>query len=204
MLPYLVQGIAYGFAAAVQPGPFLTYLISLTLRSGWRRALPAVFAPLISDVPIIILVLFVLSHVPAWWVQVLRIAGGGFLLYLALNALKAWRGHDPQAMQSPAVRTNLLRAALVNLLNPNPYIYWSLVLGPLLITGWREAPANGVVFLLVFYLTMISGMAGIMLLFAFTRRLGSQVSQALLGLSALALAGFGFYQIWVGLSVYWV
>ena len=204
MLPYLVQGIAYGFAAAVQPGPFLTYLISLTLRSGWRRALPAVFAPLISDVPIIILVLFVLSHVPAWWVQVLRIAGGGFLLYLALNALKAWRDHDPQAMQSPAVRTNLLRAALVNLLNPNPYIYWSLVLGPLLITGWREAPANGVVFLLVFYLTMISGMAGIMLLFAFTRRLGSQVSQALLGLSALALAGFGFYQIWVGLSVYWV
>jgi len=204
MLPYLVQGIAYGFAAAVQPGPFLTYLISLTLRSGWRRALPAVFAPLISDVPIIILVLFVLSHVPAWWVQVLRIAGGGFLLYLALNALRAWRDYDPQAIQTPRAANNLLRAALVNLLNPNPYIYWSLVLGPLLITGWREAPANGVVFLLVFYLTMISGMAGIMLLFAFTRRLGSQVSRALLGLSALALAGFGFYQFWVGLSVYWV
>jgi len=203
MLPYLVQGIAYGFAAAVQPGPFLTYLISLTLRSGWRRALPAVFAPLISDVPIITLVLFVLSHVPAWWVQVLRIAGGGFLLYLALNALRAWRDYDPQAIQSPRAANNLLRAVLVNLLNPNPYIYWGLVMGPLLLTGWREAPANGVVFLLVFYLTMISGMAGIMLLFAFTRRLGPQVSRALLGLSALALAGFGLYQIWVGLSAYW-
>ena len=203
MLPYLVQGIAYGFAAAVQPGPFLTYLISLTLRCGWRRALPAVFAPLISDVPIIILVLFVLSHVPAWWVQVLHIAGGGFLIYLALNALRAWRDYDPQAIQSPRAANNLLRAALVNLLNPNPYIYWGLVMGPLLLTGWREAPANGVVFLLVFYLMMISGMAGIMLLFAFTRRLGSQVSRALLGLSALALAGFGLYQIWVGLSAYW-
>ena len=203
MLPYLVQGFAYGFAAAVQPGPFLTYLISLTLRSGWRRALPAVFAPLISDGPIILLVLFVLSHVPAWWVQFLRIAGGGFMLYLAVNALRAWRDYDPQAMQSPAVRTNLLRAVLVNLLNPNPYIYWSLVMGPLLLTGWREAPANGVVFLLVFYLMMISGMAGIMLMFAFTRRVGPQVSRALLGLSALALAGFGLYQIWVGLSAYW-
>jgi len=203
MLPYLVQGFAYGVAAAVQPGPFLTYLISLTLRSGWRRALPAVFAPLISDVPIITLVLFVLSHIPAWWVQVLRIAGGGFLLYLALNALRAWRDYDPQAIQTPRAANNLLRAALVNLLNPNPYIYWSLVLGPLLLTGWREAPANGVVFLLVFYLTMISGMAGIMLLFAFTRRLGPQVSRALLGLSALALAGFGLYQIWVGFNAYW-
>ena len=203
MLPYLVQGFAYGFAAAVQPGPFLTYLISLTLRSGWRRALPAVFAPLLSDGPIIALVLFVLSHVPSWWVQFLRIAGGGFLLYLAVNALRAWRDYDPQAIQSSSAPSNLLRAALVNLLNPNPYIYWSLVMGPLLLTGWREAPANGVVFLLVFYLTMISGMAGIMLLFAFTRRLGSQVSRALLELSALALAGFGLYQIWVGLSAYW-
>lgn len=203
MLPYLIQGIAYGFAAAVQPGPFLTYLISLTLRSGWRRALPAVFAPLLSDGPIIALVLFVLSRIPSWWVQVLRIAGGGFLLYLALNALRAWRDYDPQAMQSPRAANNLLRAALINLLNPNPYIYWSLVMGPLLLTAWREAPANGVTLLLVFYLIMISGMAGIMLLFALTRRIGPQVSRALLGLSALALAGFGFYQIWVGFSVYW-
>jgi threonine/homoserine/homoserine lactone efflux protein len=204
MLPYLVQGIAYGFAAAVQPGPFLTYLISLTLRSGWRRALPVVCAPLISDGPIITLVLFVLSHIPAWWVQFLRIAGGGFLLYLALNALRAWRDYDPQAMQSPRAGTNLLRAALVNLLNPNPYIYWSLVMGPLLLTAWREAPANGVTLLLVFYLTMISVTAGIMLLFAFARRIGPQVSRALLGLSALALAGFGLYQIWVGFSVHGV
>jgi threonine/homoserine/homoserine lactone efflux protein len=203
MLPYLVQGIAYGFAAAVQPGPFLTYLISLTLRSGWRRALPAVFAPLLSDGPIIALVLFVLNCIPSWWVQVLRIAGGGFLLYLAVNALRAWRDYDPQAIQSPRAANNLLRAALINLLNPNPYIYWSLVMGPLLLTAWREAPANGVTLLLVFYLMMISGMAGIMLLFALTRRIGSQVSRALLGLSALALAGFGFYQIWVGLSAYW-
>jgi threonine/homoserine/homoserine lactone efflux protein len=36
MLLYLLQGITYGFAAAVQPGPLQTYLISQTLRNGWR------------------------------------------------------------------------------------------------------------------------------------------------------------------------
>lgn len=50
---YLAQGAVYSFAAAVQPGPFLTYLVSLALGNGWRRALPAVLAPLLSDGPII-------------------------------------------------------------------------------------------------------------------------------------------------------
>jgi threonine/homoserine/homoserine lactone efflux protein len=51
MLSYLTPGITYAFAAAVQPGPFQAYLISLTLVTGWRRTLPAVFAPLLSDIP---------------------------------------------------------------------------------------------------------------------------------------------------------
>ena len=37
---YIVQGIGYGFAAAVQPGPFQTYLISQALLKGWKRGAP--------------------------------------------------------------------------------------------------------------------------------------------------------------------
>lgn len=63
---YLLQGIGYGFAAAAQPDPFQTYLISQTLLKGWKRTLPAAFAPLVSDGPIIALCLLVLSRVPLW------------------------------------------------------------------------------------------------------------------------------------------
>ena len=35
MLSYLIFGITYAFAAAVQPGPFQTYIISQTLNRGW-------------------------------------------------------------------------------------------------------------------------------------------------------------------------
>ena len=34
---YLLQGIGFGFAAASQPGPFQTYLISQSISQGWRR-----------------------------------------------------------------------------------------------------------------------------------------------------------------------
>jgi threonine/homoserine/homoserine lactone efflux protein len=141
---YLLLGITYGFAAAVQPGPFQSYLISQALSHGWRRALPAALAPLLSDGPIITLVLLVLSRVPPWLEMALQTAGGIFLLYLAWGAYQSWRNYGAVSAPAPVVQQTVLKAALVNLLNPAPYLAWSLVMGPLLLRGWREAPANGI------------------------------------------------------------
>ena len=196
MSTYLILGMAYAFAAAVQPGPLQTYLISQTLSHGWRRTLPAAFCPLISDGPVIVLVLLVLSRVPVWLAQGLRLAGGVFVLYLAWGAVKAWRGYGIQDM-APAP-SSLLRAALVNVLNPNPYISWSLVLGPLLLKGWRQAPANGVALLAGFYGTMVLSLADTIVLFAAARNLGPRVTRVLIGLSSVALACFGCYLLWSG------
>ncbi|MCK7485409.1 MAG: LysE family transporter [Bacillus subtilis] len=78
-------------AAAVQPGPFQTYIISQSLAKGWRKALPAALAPLVSDPPIIALCLLALSQVPAWFERLLYFAGGSFVIYLAAGAYRAWR-----------------------------------------------------------------------------------------------------------------
>jgi len=198
---YVAQGITYGFAAAVQPGSFQTYLITQALRHGWRRTLPAVFAPLISDGPIIALVLLVLSQVPPGLVHGLQLAGGLFVLYLAAGAFKAWRDFAGQKPERPQpAGSGVFRAALVNLLNPAPYLFWSLVTGPLLITGWRASPANGVGLLAGFYGAMFASLAGITFLFTAARQLGPAVTRGLLGLSALVLAGFGVFQLWQGLA----
>ncbi|MBZ5538567.1 MAG: LysE family transporter [Acidobacteriia bacterium] len=204
MVVYLILGATYAFAAAVQPGALQTYLISQTLSNGWRRTLPAALSPLISDGPIIVLVLLVLSRVPAGVQLVLQCVGGIFLLYLAADAWKTWRnyaGTVPEGIQSP--RQSLLRAAVVNLLNPNPYLGWSLVLGPLLLKGWHETPAHGIALVAAFYLTMILTLAGIIMLFAAARNLGPRVSRALIGASAIGLACFGLYQLWSGTRGLW-
>ena len=199
MWPYLLQGIGFGLAAAAQPGPFQTYLVSQTLLKGWQRTLPAAFAPLISDGPIILLCLFVLSQVPDWMQRILYFAGGLFILYLAFGAYKAWRDFNP-SLPAPEAGTqqSVLKAALMNVLNPNPYIYWTLVTGPILLRGWRETPLNGIGFLAGFYVTIVFSLMGIVLVFGTTQRFGPKVNRALLGISAAALLCFGVYQVWLG------
>ena len=48
MLELFALGATLAFAAAVQPGPFQTFLIAETLARGWRRTLPACLGPLYS------------------------------------------------------------------------------------------------------------------------------------------------------------
>jgi threonine/homoserine/homoserine lactone efflux protein len=199
VFPYLILGATYAFAAAVQPGPYQTFLISQALSHGWRRTLPAALAPLLSDVPIIVLVVFLLSRLPLALEQVLRCGGGVFLLYLAWRAFLTWRVYRLAADDGAATeRRSLLSAAVVNLLNPNPYLGWSLVMGPLLLKGWREAPAHGVALLIAFYGTMVAASVGIIGLFAGARSLGPRAARGLVGISAAALACFGCWQLWSG------
>ena len=94
MSHYFIFGITYAFAAAVQPGPLQTYIISQTLKKGWRSTLPAAFAPVISDGPILLLTLFLLSAVPDNFIILLRIGGGLFLLYLGFKACKSWQEYE--------------------------------------------------------------------------------------------------------------
>ena len=202
MINYLIFGIAYAFAAAVQPGPFQTYIISQTLRQGWKRTLPTTFSPLLSDIPILIFVLLLLSQVGDGFFRFLHLGGGIFLLYLSSRSFKAWRNFSAEhTIGAQSGQKTMLHAAFVNVLNPNPYIGWSLIMGPLFLKGWRETPIHGVALLVAFYCTMIISLAGIIMLFAFARNLGPRVNRTSLGLSAIALACFGIYQLWLGLHL---
>jgi threonine/homoserine/homoserine lactone efflux protein len=198
MLSYLGQGLLSGFSAAAQPGPFQTFVILQALNRGWRRALPVSLAPLISDGPIVVLMLLILSQVPPWLEPVLYVAGGLFVLYLAWGAYRSWRHFSP--VQEAPGEQGILKAAMTNALSPGPYLFWGTVAGPILIAGWRESPANGIGFLAGFYLAMIGTLVGLIVTFGAARHLGPKVSRILLGISAIALAGFGLYQLWLGAS----
>jgi threonine/homoserine/homoserine lactone efflux protein len=198
MIGYLFMGITYGFAAAAQPGPLQTFFVSRTLANGWLRTLPAVLAPLVTDGPIALFALLILSNVPVWFEGVLRFAGGLFLLYLAWGAFRTWQKYRPEgdAVANSGVQS-LWQATIVNALNPAPYLGWSLFMGPLFLNGWRESPGSGVALLAGFYGMMIVTSAAIMGLFSFARSLGQQVNRTLLGLSSLGLAGLGIYQLFL-------
>jgi len=203
MLSSVLIGAALGFSAAAQPGPFQAYLVSATMVRGWRRTLPTVFAPVLSDIPVVTLVLVVLTRIGPGWLDVLRAAGGLFLMFLAAKAWNAFRrfGHGAVAhadapADRPATSRTVLEAATVNLLNPNPYIAWSTVLGPLVLRAWRDAASHAVAFVLAFYATMVGATVVLVLLLGGARTLGPRVGRALVAASAVALAGFGCYLLW--------
>jgi len=201
MLAYLISGVTYGFAAAVSPGPLSMYLMSQAVSRGWRKALPVAFSPLITDGPVAVLVLALLSQVPTSLVSYLRVLGGALILYLAYEAWKSWRSFNSEDSVAAATASNsLLKAVLINWLNPNLYIGWSVILGPIVLSGWHRAPANGVAVVVGFYATIVVVMTGMVLLFSAAKTLGPRIRKNLIGLSSIALVGLGLYQLWLGLS----
>ena len=193
MVMYLLQGAALGIAAAAAPGPFQTFLFSETLVGGWRRGAPVALAPLISDIPIILLALLLLDQVPAQFLRGISLAGGFFSLYLAWGLWKQWRaGAGQENEYQVRARGGLRRGALINLLGPGPYLFWTLVLGPILLSALRESPLHGSAFILGFYVVFIGALLGLVGLFHQARRLGPGVVRLLLLLSIgilLILAG---------------
>jgi threonine/homoserine/homoserine lactone efflux protein len=192
MLEYGLFGAGLAFAAAIQPGPLQAFLLSRVAATGWRRTLPASLSPLLSDGPIALVALLVLSRVPPQVQDVLRAAGGLLLLYLAWIAARQWRRPADPGSAVTTPRT-LRDAVLVNLLNPNPYLGWAFVLGPAVLAAWRERPASAVFLLTCFYGTMVLTLAAFVTLMGTARFLGPRGQRALLGASALVLAGLGLY-----------
>ena len=202
MLTYLLQGLTLGFAAGAQPGPFQAFLISQSISRGWQKTLLMGLAPLVSDGPIVIVTLLLLSQVSDWFQRALQIVGGLFVLYLAYSAYRTWKSFEadiPTAL--PSRNNDLLRAATMNLLSPGPYIFWSTVIGPLVIQAWDVSVWPAVLLVGIFYTAMLSLNIILIILFGQAARFGNQVRKAMLGLSVLALAGFGLYQLWQGIFV---
>jgi threonine/homoserine/homoserine lactone efflux protein len=199
MFVYLFFGITYALAAAIQPGPFQTFIISKTLENGWKKTLPAAFAPVLSDGPIIVLVLFILSKIPSELIRFLQIGGGLLLLYLAYSSFRSFLNFDNlNRPEENKTDSTLIKAVLVNLLNPAPYIGWSLIMGPMFIEGYNQSAANGIALIAGFYITIVLAQMGIILLFGLAKNLGPKVTRITLGIASVGLAGFGVYLLWQG------
>lgn len=200
LLEYIIFGGGYAFASAIQPGPLQAFLLSQVAQNGWKRTLPASLSPLLSDGPIALLVLLVLKRLPEQMSWVLQVAGGLFLLYLAAATYRQWKGQPGGTANEGSAPRTLLQAAAVNILNPNPYLGWSLVLGPEVLKAWRHSPVNAMALITAFYATMITSLAVIILLFSTTRFLGPRGRRALVLVSAVALAALGLYLLMLGAS----
>jgi threonine/homoserine/homoserine lactone efflux protein len=208
----LAKGLALGFSASASPGPFQALLLERAARLGPRRALHLALVPLASDPPVIAACLLALAGLPGGLLRLLSLAGGAFLVWLGGSALRdLWREErEEEATGGPAAPADSPRArsggfwsaVVVNLLNPNAWIFWSLVGGPILAGALRQGGPSPLAFLGGFYLALSATNAVTVLVFGAVGSLGPRAARALGGLSAVAFLAMGLAQLWQAAAPY--
>jgi threonine/homoserine/homoserine lactone efflux protein len=145
MIEYLGKGTLLGLGAGFAPGPLLVLVISETIRHGIREGIKVSAAPLLTDIPILLVSLFILSKLSAVdaLLGILSMAGAGFILYLGWEGLKVKPIHiDPSQTVSNALR----KGVITNALNPHPYVFYMTVGGPILIRALDQSAASAMIF----------------------------------------------------------
>jgi len=154
MVTSLIAGVVLGLSSGFSPGPFLTLVISQSLKHGPREGIKVAMAPLITDAPIILISTLVLTRLADFRVLLggITLAGSLFLSYLAYESFRT-SAFEPN-VQQPEPRS-LRKGVLVNFLNPHPYLFWLTVGSPIMIKGWAESPFIAMAFILGFYACLI-------------------------------------------------
>ena len=160
MLHPLVTGTVLGLSAGLIPGPLFTFLISQTLKYNAKEGLKVALSPLVTDLPVILIALFALHRLSEFEtvLSVICFLGGSFLLYLSYETFRV----NPFNVTLEDVKPrSLLRGAMVNALNPHPYLFWFSVGAPLVIKA--QSPWGGAAFIVSFYILLIGSKIGLAL-----------------------------------------
>ena len=194
MIAALLSGLSLGFGAGISPGPLTTLVITTTLARGFGAGLRVAIAPLVTDLPIIVVCIFVVNALPPWVEIALGAVGGLFVCYLGVEAIRAARVATLDAAHSAAtpLSADLGRGLIVNLLSPHPWIFWMTVGSPLVLGLSRNSPGQLLLFLAGFYLLLVGSKVALAAAVAGGRRyLNNQGYRLLLAASALLLLLFG-------------
>lgn len=154
MLYALSIGTVLGLSAGLAPGPLLTLVVTQTLRHGVKEGIKVAAAPLVTDLPIVLVSLLVLSRLSELdlVLGLISLVGGGYILYLAYESFRPAPTDTDASGEEPR---SLRRGTLVNFLNPHPYLFWITVGAPFILKSWEEGPLAPALFILSFYLLLV-------------------------------------------------
>ena len=151
---FLTVGTVLGLSAGFAPGPLLTLLISETLQHDIKSGVKVALAPIITDLPIIILTLFVLSKLSNFHniLGVISIAGGFFILSMGYESL-CTKGLELSFRE--AEPKSLTKGVLANALNPHPYLFWFSVGAPTMTKAMSVNIIAPLTFIISFYTFLV-------------------------------------------------
>ena len=150
---FLISGVVFGLSSGLIPGPLLTLVITETLKHGIREGIKISIVPLLSDLPIVLVTILILTRLsdirPA--LGIISILGTIFLFYLAIESL-SFRGSEIDAEAKPQ---SVKKGVITNLLNPNPYIFWLSIGAPTVVKSMDIGLLSASLFIFFFYFSLV-------------------------------------------------
>lgn len=207
MIPLILQGMGFGIAAGTSPGPLLSYLITTTLNHGWRKGIVVLFSPLVADIPIILLMVFILGALPDPILRIIQIIGGVYVVWLAWNSWQALTKHQALStetlhpVQGISKQQTFIQALGINMLSPGPYIFWGIITGPILRVALNQSLLFGIAFLSAFYGAFLGLMLVWVIAFDRLREVSPKISGYVLKFSVILLGILGLILILQGLGL---
>jgi threonine/homoserine/homoserine lactone efflux protein len=154
MLHYLTIGTILGLSAGFAPGPLLTLVISETIQHDMKAGIKVALAPIATDLPIIILTVFILSKLSHFHsvLGFISIAGGGLLLFMGYQAIRT-KGVEVEIKEERP--KSLTKGMIVNALNPHPYLFWLSVGAPTMTKAASQSILGSASFIIGFYFFLV-------------------------------------------------
>jgi L-lysine exporter family protein LysE/ArgO len=199
-LTHPVAAFGLGVALGASPGPVQLLLFSEAARGGASRGLRAMAGANATFCFMLVVLAAGLSSIDPGptFLSVIRIVGGGFLVFLAIDALRENRRGRPVEGASPGLHP-AVRGIVAVLLNPGAYVFLATT-GTAVVADAAHDGGRGLAFLTVAALLVgVSLMdSGMVLLGTGARRVSERVLKNLGDVLALALGALGLWLIVLG------
>ena len=191
----ILTGFVFGVAAGLSPGPLMALLISETLKGHKKNGILVSISPIITDIPILIVSLFILDQIKEvqHLLSAVYFVGALVLFYLGYKNIKLKELHIETDLTG-----SLKKGIILNILNPYTCLFWFFIGAPYVSNAGF---LGGFLFTIFFFI----GITGSMILIAvFTQRLKSFIESRyyiyLLRFIGVLFIVFGLILIKDGLS----
>ena len=158
-------GFLLAIIEGIKPGPLLTMVIRETLSGDLRSGLWTASAPIFTDGPLIIVSFLFASLIadnPGILVFI-SILGAAFTFKMGVECFNIEPPSVAILLEPISSRKAFGRGVLTNLLNPNVYIFWFLIGGPIMAASVEAEPLAPIAYAVSFILCIILVKCGVAL-----------------------------------------
>lgn len=132
----------------------MTLVISETIQHDIKSGIKVAIAPIITDLPIIVFTLLVLSKISNFneILGIISLAGGCFVLYMGYKNL-CIKGVELNLQDIKS--KSLTKGVIANVLSPHPYLFWISVGAPIMSKAMSQNVSSSLAFIISFYAFLV-------------------------------------------------